>query len=146
MNRQPSSTLENNEKRPEGTIHVGTCAPPALFSSYQGIFCIVFKTQFERALGMFKRKKLMADMTTSYEFPLPATARAVSWPYPIILRRPKRVFPLSGLSRVHWVPLSSTCYLAGWHSMNPEQHLESSHPQDEQKQFHFHKWTTLTST
>lgn len=27
-------------------------------------------------------------------------------------------------------PQLLACYLADWYSMNPEQHLESSHPQD----------------
>lgn len=91
VNRQPSSTSENNEKRPEGTIPPYIFVPfPFFLLSRSFLYC--FKTQFERALDMFKdRKKLRAELTTSWKFP--ATARIVSWPHPISLRRPNRFPP-----------------------------------------------------
>lgn len=57
-------------------------------------FLQCFKTQFERSLDVFKdRKKLRADLITSWKCPLPATARIISWPYRIILRKPNPAFP-----------------------------------------------------
>lgn len=70
---QPQKIMKKDQKEQSLWILV------PLFSCYQRIFYIVFKTQFERALDMFnKKKKLIADMTISHEFLLPTTTRVIS--------------------------------------------------------------------